>query len=259
MGDMAKVKHPRTSSTRCVKHRWGRIGQWNLGGQKVDLLDLAANDLDIVFVQEIARDEVGWNTENTELFHWISYRSPSLWRGVGVGISKDRLDCVIQKIECKRGVWILARIKGLGRVVLGTMHCHTGATNAIFQGAAIQFAKACPRKWLQYPLICGIDANEEARWFRGEGMNACLCEGSNNLNVLVDQLSQMHCKVVAPREDQWHKPSHYPRDVNRTGRQIDVIWKRRLDSSEVSIDSERRHVPHHGPLHGEQDREQMGQ
>ena len=42
------------------RHRWGRIGHGNLGGQKVGLLDVAAADTDFVFLQEIARDEAGW-------------------------------------------------------------------------------------------------------------------------------------------------------------------------------------------------------
>ena len=53
------------------------------------------------------------------------------WRAVGVGITNDKLDCVVGKVATNRGIWILARLRGLGRVVIGSMHCHTGATNAI--------------------------------------------------------------------------------------------------------------------------------
>ena len=84
-------------SAKCATHRWGRVGQWNLAGQKVDLLDVAGRDLDIVFAQELAREEAGWSTSNTELFHWVSHRGTNQYRGVAVGIANDKLDCIIGK------------------------------------------------------------------------------------------------------------------------------------------------------------------
>ncbi|CAE7715741.1 pol [Symbiodinium sp. CCMP2592] len=40
-------------------HRWGRISLWNLAGQSVKMLDLAAEDADCIMVQEIARGKAG--------------------------------------------------------------------------------------------------------------------------------------------------------------------------------------------------------
>ena len=59
---------PRSSE----RHRWGRIGHWNLGGQKVGLLDVATADTDLLFLQEVARDKPGWDQQESEHFHWVT-------------------------------------------------------------------------------------------------------------------------------------------------------------------------------------------
>ena len=226
----------------CARHRWGRLGQWNLAGQKLDLLNVAGRDVDIALVQEIARGEVGWNTENTELFHWISHRGANHYRGVAIGIALDKLDCVVHKVACNRGFWILARIRGLGRIVLGTMHCHTGATNAIYQAAVHAFIQTCPRKWRQYPLACGTDVNEELTWFEQDDLEFRLSNGTANLNEVTHQFLQIGAGPVSPDRSQWATPTHYPRDESRRGRQIDTIWTRQLSHAMTVIDAPRRHV-----------------
>ena len=227
----------------CAKHRWGRLASWNLGGQDVHKLDVAGRDLDVVSVQEVSRGEEGWITENTELFHWVLHRAHDQWRATGVGFANDKLDCVVGKVATNRGVWILARLKSIGRVVVGSLHCHTGTTNAVYQAAAARFVRECPRKWRQYSVWCGVDANEQPTWSEApdEG-GGCLGSASNNLNELAIQFQTLDVEAVAPRADQWRSATHFPRDVRRRGRQIDMIWKRRLDLREVNIDANRRHV-----------------
>ena len=238
---------------RCAKHRWGRLGQWNLAGQKVDLLDVAGRDLDIVFAQEIARDQSGWDSHNSEFFHWVSHRAPNHYRGVAIGVAGDKLDCIIQKIASGRGMWVLARIRGLGRVVLGTMHCHTGATNAIYQAAAHAFIRSCPRKWRHYPLLCGVDVNEDMTWFQQEETRAALASGSSNLNEVSQLFLEIGVGPVAPVHAQWGSPTFFPRDETRRGRHIDAVWMRRMSVEHVHIDGPRRHVvgTDHALLHAD--------
>ena len=238
----SKTQLAAVGPVKCSTHRWGRLGQWNLAGQGLDLLDVAGRDLDVIFAQEIARDDMGWNTSNTDLFHWVSHRGANHYRGVAVGIANDKLDCVIQKVACSRGPWVLARIKGLGRIVLGTIHCHTGATNAIYQAAVHAFVQSCPRKWRQYPLACGLDVNEELSWFEHSDIGPSLTNGSSNLNEVTQQLLQPGVKPAAPCRAQWTTPTHYPRDESRSGRQIDAVWTRMTQHGEVGIDAARRHV-----------------
>ena len=223
------------------RHRWGRIGHWNLGGQKVGLLDVAAADTDLLFLQEVARDHPGWDQVETEHFHWITHRSPEQWRGVAIGFALDKFDCALKKVATKRGIWVLARIKNLGRIVCGSLHAHTGVTNAVYQGAVDEFFGALPRSWRQYPLLCGIDANETCQWIRDEVDNVALGQCSSNLNALLQNALQHGCQPCAPRWEQRHAPTHFPRDSTRQGRQIDLLISRQIGHGPVVIDAERRH------------------
>ncbi|CAE7542500.1 unnamed protein product [Symbiodinium sp. CCMP2592] len=161
--------------------------------------------------------------------------------GVAVGFALDKFDCVIKKIATRRGIWVLARIKNLGRVVCGSLHAHTGVTNAIYQAAIHEFFGALPRAWRQYPLLCGVDANETPRWITDDGGVVVPGECSSNLNVLLHEALQLGCKPCAPKWTQRFAPTHFPRDSERTGRQIDLILCRQVGLTDLVIDAERRH------------------
>ena len=210
------------------------------------MLDMTALDADILFLQEISRDEAGWNTSETEYFHCVSHRDPNMWRGIGIGISNDKLDCIISKKALKRGIWVLARIKGIGRIVLGSLHALTGVTNAKYQEAVLEFVRGIPASWRQYPVLCGVDANETPIWHApvDEMPNSgtdLLSSCSPNLNVLIDQCLHLGICPVRPLLHQFKAPTHFPRDTTRGGRQIDMIWQRQVHCGPVEIDSARRH------------------
>ena len=223
------------------RHRWGRIGHWNLGGQKVGLLDVAAADTDLVFLQEIARDEAGWDQHDSEHFHWVSHRDADQRRGVAIGFALDKFDCIIRKIATKRGIWVLARVKNLGRIVCGSLHAHTGASNAVYQGAIHEFFGSLPRCWRQYPLLCGVDANETCQWIQDDAEMTTPGQCSSNLNVILEAAMQVGCKPCPPRWEQRLSPTHFPRDSTRQGRQIDMILGRHVGTGATIIDAERRH------------------
>ncbi|CAE7462428.1 pol [Symbiodinium sp. CCMP2592] len=201
--------------------------------------------------KEISRAEEGWNEENSDLFHWVSYRHSSQWRGTGIGIAQDRLDSIIGKKACSRGIWILARIHGLGRVVLGSLHAHTGVTNLVYQQAIHEFIGQCPGKWRQYPLIAGIDANEVPCWVSNDAGQLECGTCSSNMNELVDGVNSLGCHFCPPRHCDKHTPTHFPRDEERSGRQIDVLVARMIDHGQVYIDPDRRHTigTDHATLH----------
>ena len=75
-----------------------------MGGQELNLLDMTVLDADILFLQEISRDEAGWSTSETEYFHCVCHRDPKMWRSVGVAVSADKLDCIIEKKALRRGI-----------------------------------------------------------------------------------------------------------------------------------------------------------
>ena len=141
---------------------------------------------------------------------------------------------------------MLARIKGLGRIVLGSLHALTGVTNAKYQEAVLEFLRGLPSSWRQYPVICGFDANETPVWVEaGADMDISspdlLSMSSPNMNVLVDQCLRLDIRPIRPVLSQLKAPTHFPRDSTRRGRQIDMIWQRKIHCSPVEIDAERRH------------------
>ncbi|CAE6965614.1 unnamed protein product [Symbiodinium sp. CCMP2592] len=161
----------------------------------------------------------------------------------GHGISLDKFDAVLHKVAGERGVWVVARLVGIGRVVLGSVHCHTGVTTAVYQAAAHEFCKLCPRKYRHLPVICGADANEQTLWEEPavpgrHKIGSC----SSNLNVLIHDLLQNGIEAVAPAQPHLLTPTHYPRDESREGRQIDMVFTRLVHVTPLSVDPERRHI-----------------
>ncbi|CAE7745388.1 unnamed protein product [Symbiodinium sp. CCMP2592] len=238
----------------CAIHRWGRVCCWNLGGQSLKMLDVAVADADVLLVQEVSRGKEGWDGMETDEYHWIVHRHRDQWRGTAVGIAKDRFDCVIRKVASSRGVWILARVHGLGRIVCGSIHCFTGVTNSRYQSAVGEFFALLPAEWRKYPLVCGVDANEELCWAeheRSEELEIGHC--SENLNVLLDEAGKRGCFAIAPVKSQKNTPTHYPRDETREGRQIDLFLGKDLRLGTVHIDPERRYTINsdHALLHTE--------
>ena len=199
----------------CAKHKWGRIGQWNLAGQRVHLLDVAARDLDVVFVQEVARDKDGWGDIDTEEFHWVLHRDVGQWRGVGIGIAGDKFDSIVFKVATKRGLWVVARVHGLGRIVLGSLHAHTGVTNAVYQAAILEFFAKCPRKYRNLPLVCGVDANEVPPWIDTDNGGLDIGTGSSNLNVVVQESLRLGIAPLAPEHAFRYAWTHFPRDTRQ--------------------------------------------
>ena len=208
---------------------------------------MTALDADVLFVQEISRDEAGWNSEETDHFHWVTYRDALMWRGVGVGIAADKLDCIIAKCALRRGIWVLVRLKGLGRVVLGSLHALTGVTNARYQEAVIEYFRGLPASWHQYPIMCGVNANEVRAWKEAEedmdiSSAELLIAASSNMNTLADQCLRRDLRPVRPQLEQLKAATHFPRDTSRNGRQIDMIWQRQFNCGPVFIDADRRHA-----------------
>ncbi|CAE7512113.1 unnamed protein product [Symbiodinium sp. KB8] len=111
--------------------------------------------------------------------------------------------------------------------------------------AISEFFGSLPGKWRQYPLICGVDSNEKVAWLLDEGEGAAdlhVAEGSNNFNALLDAALKEGCQLVAPEAHQRDQPTHFPRDEERRGKQIDLVLVRQTCTTKLSIEPDRRHV-----------------
>ena len=219
----------------------GGVGQWNIAGQKVELLDVAAMDHDIVFVQEVSRTRSGWDQYDRDEFHWVVHQGVNQWRGVGIGIAKDKFDSVVYKKATERGVWLVARIVGIGRMLLGSLHAHTGVTNNVYQSAVHEFMAACPKKYRHLPVLCGVDANEVPNWIVDEAQNVEAGDCSSNLNALLHDCLQQGIVPATPDEKFRATWTHYPRDETRSGRHIDLMFKRQVHLTPLIVDADRRH------------------
>ena len=62
------------------------------------------------------------------------------------------------------------------------------------------------------------------------------------MNELIDRSESLGCHLVPPLPRDRLCPAHFPRDEERTGRQIDVIMGRMIDHSKLGIDPDRRLV-----------------
>ena len=217
------------------------VSQWNLGGQNIDTLGIILRESDLITVQEVARDEPGWTEHNNDDFYWLLHRHESHYRGVGIGIAQDLLDCVVEKVASDRGMWALLRVKGLGRVVLGSLHCHTGATQRTYASSVHQFFNTFKRKWKGYPVVLGVDVNEVPTWQHGDDEDFHIVNTNVNIESLLEEASHLGMKAVTPVDRDLLTPTHYPRDPTRRGRQIDMLFVKSLSTTRSKIRPDLRH------------------
>ncbi|CAE7312415.1 pol [Symbiodinium sp. KB8] len=102
---------------------------------------------------------------------------------------------------------------------------------------------AFKRKWRGYPIMLGVDANEQPTWNK-ENENEDdfnITNTSVNLEALLEEVYNLGLKAVTPIDSQLSTPTHYPRDPMRTGRQIDMLFTKSLMVSRSRIRPDMRH------------------
>ena len=137
-----------------------QVATWNLGGQTVDKVAAVDPCTDVFLVHKVGRGDSGWKETETDSHFWLTHRRPDQWRGTGIGISNEVFDSVISRKQASRGMVALIKLRGRGKVILGSLHVHTGTTNRIYQQAAAEFMHEFSGKWRKHPCILGVDVNE---------------------------------------------------------------------------------------------------
>ena len=132
---------------------------------------------------------------------------------------------------------MVVRLKGLGRIVLSSIHAPTGVDNDTYASALRDVGRM-----IDLPCIVGMDVNEEIKWHDDpeQRFGTQWHVGSANFQVACDVMLQQGLHLVPPRPAQRNEPTHFPRDGNRSGRQIDTVLGRQVDLEPLEIDSERR-------------------
>ena len=196
---------------------------WNLGGQPVEKLHVRTSS-SFKKSRGTKKDGPRWKEMESDTHFWLSYRAGSQWRGTAIGISNEIFDSVISRKHTTRGILALVKLRGRGRVLLGSIHC-TGVTNRIYQQAVDEFVRETASKWRRYPCIIGTDLNETIRW----GEDGEMMAGTATLNYFINNASAQGWTPVTPKPECRRMPTRYPRDANREGCQIDALWSRQCD------------------------------
>ena len=92
------------------------------------------------------------------------------------------------------------------------------------------------------PCIVGIDVNEEARWAEDPDapLGAQLGMGSTNFRAMTEAFLHHGLQPVPLCLANGNDPTHFPRDTERQGRQIDMILTRQVNLEPFVIDADRR-------------------
>ena len=213
------------------------FASWNVGGQTFEKIDLVLREFDLVAVQEISRsDKIGWDEKDTQFFSWFTHRDDSQWRGVAVGISKDLLDCVTDKMATANGAAWLVRLKGHKRMVIASLHCPTGVTVAHYQETVGLFRQRLRAWHSDCPAIIGVDVNEVIQWTVAEEDHVSFpIRGGGKVEAFLELLNSCRLRACPPERRAQRTPTHYPRDATRVGRHIDVVASRLVRIDEVKI------------------------
>ena len=208
-----------------------------MGGQNYDKVDFALREFDLVAIQEISRAEkIGWDEEVTDHFSWFSHRDESQWRGVAVGISKDLLDCVLDKMASSNGAAWFVRLRGHKRMVVASLHCPTGVTVAKYQEIVGLFRQRLRAWHADCPVVIGVDVNEVVEWTSTHDDPVPFpTSGGGKIAAFLELLNSCRLRACPPESGAQRTPTHYPRDATRVGRHIDVIASRLVRVDEVRI------------------------
>ncbi|CAE7942707.1 unnamed protein product [Symbiodinium sp. KB8] len=208
-------------------------------------VDLVGARMDFLAVQEAPRGECGWSEEQTDGFTWLLHQASEQWRGVGIGIFVDLYDCFTDRIACGRGAAWVVRLKNAKRFVLGSLHCPTGVTVAVYYQAVQEFRKMLQSWHADLPCFVGVDVNESVIWSCEEEENdgRVGIRGGGKIDKFLEVVSCLHLTPVARIWDDRWKATHYPRDVSREGRHIDCVLVRGATCTPVCVDADvRMHI-----------------
>ncbi|CAE7455558.1 unnamed protein product [Symbiodinium sp. CCMP2592] len=215
--------------------------RWNVGGGDLDDLprvvaeathcDLQMDDL--VLLQELPREPVGWKSKDFGPWKMIAHRDASQWRGNGIVYHSDAWK-VLRKIKTEKGVWIrLQHCRKGSQLWAGSIYLKPELTQDQHAVALQDFLRALPAT--QLPVVLSGDSNSAIAWSEDqEGSHTAVGKNGKTLGLL-HSLASRSLQVVAPVEPQLECPTTCPRQADRAGRQIDFLAVTRCLSSRVSI------------------------
>ena len=203
----------------------------------LDLQRATEGPLEIISLQELARDEQGWGCHQMGRWTVYSYRDSDEWRSSGIGFRSD-LWTLMRKRQSGKGLWVrLRRIFDGAEVWCGSTYFSQGATREVHASEVHAFMDAFPVTTL--PILLGGDMNTPVRWAHGAGDITEASGPESKGDYMIGVFKSKGIRLTPPAETQWSVPTSKPRRADASGRQIDMLgckWSQAEDAH-IHVDS----------------------
>ena len=201
----------------------------------------SVRDDDLIVLQEVPRQETGWQSQTFDSLKVVSHREENQWRGVGVGFS-EKSWTAMRKVSSENGVWVRLRHLSMGQELwLGSLYVKPDCNQAEHERRVQQHLDCLPATHL--PVALGCDLNSPLTWVQQKDKGAQAAAGSGKSNQFLTQLGSRGIGVIPPSCEQLQVPTSRPRQQDRNGRIIDFISGARLVAKECVV-----HVGSHSVL-----------
>ncbi|CAE7292934.1 pol [Symbiodinium necroappetens] len=200
---------------------------WNAGGAAENNYAKTISDLvegipgdALIVIQEVARQEPGWQRQTHDAWQSLLFRDPDAWRGVGL-IFKPAQWSVMRRKTTERGAWFRVRHVSGSELWVGAAHFTPGTSQAVHGAQVSAHLKGLPPTHL--PVLLGCDVNARISWCVGDEGEGIPTAKNGKMFDFLAQCKGRGLDPVAPDEQDFETPTSCPRQEGRTGSQIDVV------------------------------------
>ncbi|CAE7333489.1 pol [Symbiodinium necroappetens] len=186
----------------------------------------------LIVVQEVARQEAGWQTQHHDTWQALLHRDADAWRGVGL-IFRPSSWSVMRRKTTERGAWFRVRHATGTELWVGTAHFTPGTSQAVHASQVANHLQGLPAT--QLPVLRGCDVNSQLSWSSGEYGEGLPTAKNGKTFEFLSQCKGRGLDLVPPSEEDFETPASCPRQDLRAGKQIDAILQGRARVETLSI------------------------
>ena len=212
---------------------------WNAGGVAennyakaiADFVEGIPGDA-LIVVQEVARQEPGWQRQHHDTWQALLHRDPDAWRGVGLIFNPSRWN-VMRRKTTERGAWFRIRHTTGTELWIGSAHFTPGTSQAVHAAQVANHLQGLPATHL--PVLWGCDVNSQLSWCLGSLGEGLPTAKNGKTFEFLSQCKGRDLDLVPPVEADFETPTSCPRQDSRAGKQIDAIVKGRVHTEPLQI------------------------
>ena len=212
---------------------------WNAGGVAENNYAKAIADLVVripvdalIVVQEVARQEPGWQRTSLEQWQGLQHREPDAWRGTGLIYRPTRWRVMRRKVT-PRGTWFRLRHISGTELWVGTAHFTPGTSQAVHAEQVCAHLQGLPPN--QLPVLLGCDVNSVMSWASGEHEEGVPAPKNGKTFEFLSQCRSRGLSAIAPLPEDFETPTSCPRQDLRAGKQIDAVLGARVKTGPLHI------------------------